>query len=56
MEHAIATVTQNDKQSAKAPAREVIKIADFEQLALEDVHNMFGTWKETDHCDKDIRN
>nr|WP_315398051.1 hypothetical protein [uncultured Duganella sp.] len=55
MEKGIAEIMHNDSQTAKAPKREVIKLADFEKVSLTDVHNMFGTWKETDHCDKDIQ-
>jgi hypothetical protein len=42
MEKGIAEVMHNDSQTAK--------------VSLSDVHNMFGTWKETDHCDKDFNN
>jgi len=56
MEKAIAEIMHNDAQTAKVPKRDVIKIADFEQVTLTDIHNMFGAWKETDHCDKDIQN
>jgi hypothetical protein len=55
MEKGIAEVMHNDSQTAKVPKREVIKLADFEKVNLSDVHNMFGSWKETDHCDKDIQ-
>jgi hypothetical protein len=54
MKSAIAKVTPNDAPTAKVPKRDVIKLADFENVSLSDVHHMFGTWKETDHCDKEI--
>lgn len=48
-------VMLNSAQIAEPLKREVITISDFEQVSLTDVHNMFGSWKETDHCDKDIQ-
>ena len=53
MEKAFAEVMNNDNQTTALPRREVIKVADFEKISVSDMNNMFGTWKETDHCDKD---
>lgn len=54
MKNGIVEVMHNESNTAKMPKREIIKISDFETVSLSDVHSMFGTWKETDHCDKDI--
>jgi hypothetical protein len=40
---------------AQAPKREVLRLSDLESVSLSDIHNMFGTWFETDHCDKVIK-
>jgi hypothetical protein len=55
MEKGIVEIMHSDSKTAEAPKREVITLADFEKVSLTDVHSMFGTWKETDHCDKDIQ-
>ena len=55
MENAITVEARNDNQASKLQKREVFKLADFEKISLSDVHNMFGAWKEADHCDKDIQ-
>lgn len=40
---------------AQLPKREVLKLSDLENVSLSDINNMFGTWFETDHCDKVIK-
>lgn len=42
-------------ESATVVTRPTIRLSDFESVRDADLTNMFGTWKETDHCDKDIR-
>jgi hypothetical protein len=42
-------------QAGVAVARPTIRLSDFDSSRDADLTNMFGTWKETDHCDKDIR-
>lgn len=45
----------NVLQAGVAVARPMIRLSDFDSARDADLTNMFGTWKETDHCDKDIR-
>lgn len=45
----------NVLQAGLAVARPMIRLSDFDSARDADLTNMFGTWKETDHCDKDIR-
>lgn len=35
--------------------REKLKLSDLDTDTMTDLENMFGTWFEVDHCDKDIR-
>jgi hypothetical protein len=49
-------IEKNDLfQSAQAITRPMIRLGDFDSARDADISTMFGSWKETDHCDKDIR-
>lgn len=49
-------IEKNDGFQAEQPiGRPVIRLADFDRARDADLSTMFGSWKETDHCDKDIR-
>jgi hypothetical protein len=51
-----AVIEKNDLfQSDQAIARPMIRLSDFDSARDADISTMFGSWKETDHCDKDIR-
>lgn len=56
MDNVSTVVVQGDNQVSKLPKREVFKLSEIEKQTLSDVHNMFGNWKEADHCDKDYHN
>lgn len=42
-------------QPDQSIARPMIRLGDFDTTRDADISTMFGSWKETDHCDKDIR-
>jgi hypothetical protein len=51
-----AVIEKNDLfQSEQAISRPMIRLGDFDSARDADISTMFGSWKETDHCDKDIR-
>lgn len=51
-----AIIEKNDLfQPDHAIARPMIRLSDFDSARDADISTMFGSWKETDHCDKDIR-
>ena len=51
-----AVIAKNDLfQSEQAIPRPMIRLCDFDSARDADISTMFGSWKETDHCDKDIR-
>lgn len=51
-----AVIAKNDLfQSEQAIPRPMIRLSDFDSAREADISTMFGSWKETDHCDKDIR-
>lgn len=47
-------IDSNSQQNSKNHKRKIIKLSDFEGISSSDINNMFGNWKEADHCDKDI--
>jgi hypothetical protein len=51
-----ATIEKTDGfQPDQAITRPMIRLGDFDSTRNADISTMFGSWKETDHCDKDIR-
>lgn len=51
-----AVIAKNDLfQLERAIPRPMIRLGDFDSARDADISTMFGSWKETDHCDKDIR-
>ena len=51
-------VVQEESKACQPGAtilRPTVRLSDFDSSRDSDLSNMFGTWKETDHCDKDIR-
>lgn len=48
-------ITPKTDSAGKVSTREVLKLSELDSELLSDISNMFGMWKEADHCDKDIR-
>lgn len=44
----------NSNATSNSLYREVLRLSDLDAETVADLSNMFGTWFEADHCDKDI--
>lgn len=42
-----------EPQQPNSCEREILKLSKLDNETLNDISNMFGVWKEADHCDKD---
>lgn len=45
--------TEEHQAPSKLDERPRIKVSDLSKEKVSDLNNMFGMWKEADHCDKD---